>query len=168
MMEKWPKWWENGQNGEKMAKIVGKWPKWWKNGENGRKWWKIVRNGEKRWKMGKYEVQNPPRPNTSITSISHIRNHQGQYINHINQSYQKPPDKMSKGGHSDYWQNVFLTKRLTWIRPDKTSKVVRHSPDKTSKVVRPSWRNVILTKRLPDKTSADPNVDMKLKYSKRI
>ena len=91
----------------------------------------------------------------TLASISHIRSHQSQYINHINQSYQKPPDKMSKGGHSDYWQNVFLTKRLTWIRPDKTSKVVRHSPEKTPKVVRPSWRYVILTKRLPDETSAD-------------
>ena len=57
---------------------------------------------------------------------------------------------MSNGGHSDYWQNVFLTKRLTWIHPDKTSKVVltkrpRRSghPDKMS-----CWQYVFLTKRL--------------------
>ena len=28
MVEKWPKWWKNGQNGGKMAKMVEKWPKW--------------------------------------------------------------------------------------------------------------------------------------------
>ena len=38
MIKKWPKWWKNGQNGEKMAKMVEKWPKWWKNGKNGGKW----------------------------------------------------------------------------------------------------------------------------------
>merc|ERR1712055_977363 len=37
-----------------------------------------------------YVVQKPPRLNTSITSICHNRKHHGQYINHINQSYQKP------------------------------------------------------------------------------
>ena len=45
------------------------------------------------------------------------------------------------------WQNVFLTKRLRQVRPDKMSKAVltKRLPDKTSKAV--------LTKRLPDKTS---------------
>ena len=32
--------------------------------------------------------------NTSITSISHIRNHQRKYINHINLLYQKAPESI--------------------------------------------------------------------------
>ena len=36
------------------------------------------------------------RVNTSITSICHIRNHHGQCINHINQSYQKPPESIQR------------------------------------------------------------------------
>ena len=44
MVEKWPKWWENGQNGGKMAKMVEKWPKWQKNGQNGGKLAEMVEN----------------------------------------------------------------------------------------------------------------------------
>ena len=106
--------------------MAKKWPKWWKNGQ--------------KLPKGTKSCDNLPKVAKSRHNV--LKNWWS-------------PDKTSKAGHSDYWQNVFLTKRLTWIRPDKTSKVVRHSPDKTSKVVRPSWRNVILTKRLPDETSAD-------------
>ena len=42
MVEKWPKWCENGQNGGKMAEMVKKWPKLWKNGQNGQKGGKIA------------------------------------------------------------------------------------------------------------------------------
>merc|ERR1711867_421212 len=43
--------------------------------------------------------QKPPRLNTSITSICHNRKHHGQYINHINQSYQKPPVSIHQPHH---------------------------------------------------------------------
>ena len=42
MVGKWPKWWENGQNGGKMAKKWPKWPEWPKKGQNGGKLTKMV------------------------------------------------------------------------------------------------------------------------------
>ena len=57
-MEKWPKWWENGQNGGKMAEMVEKWPKWpklWKNCQNRGKMGEMVRKWPKWPKIvGKY------------------------------------------------------------------------------------------------------------------
>ena len=45
-------------------------------------------------------ISEATRVNTSITSISHIRNHQGQYINHINKWYQKPPGSIRQSHQS--------------------------------------------------------------------
>ena len=44
--------------------------------------------------------QKPPRLNTSITSICHNRKHHGQYINHFNQSCQKPPRSIHQSHQS--------------------------------------------------------------------
>ena len=53
MVEKWQKWWENGQNGGKLAEMVGKWPKWWENGQNGGKMAEMVEKWPKLPKLRK-------------------------------------------------------------------------------------------------------------------
>ena len=41
----------------------------------------------------------------TLASISHIRSHQSQYINHINQSYQKPPGSIRQSHSISHIRN---------------------------------------------------------------
>ena len=52
----------------------------------------------------------------TLASISHIRSHQSQYINHINQSYQKPPVSIHKSHQSVISETTSLNTSIRHIR----------------------------------------------------
>ena len=51
----------------------------------------------------------------TIASISHIRSHQSQYINHINQSYQKPPGSIHQSHQSVITETTRINTSMTSI-----------------------------------------------------